>query len=302
MTNYTQEVNESTKINIVFCLNNSYAMPLAATLKSVTVNLNKSVGVNVFIIGNISKSNRMLIQSSFIKDNVDIKWVTSSGEIEKLIKCLPVRAHFSKDAYYKLFIPELLPRTVSKVIFLDPDIIALCDLKEFWEIDFEEAYLVAINSEKRKIRHLFGRSVPPDEQQPEFNTGVMLIDLKKWRDDDVKGRILDFIRNKKYMKHIYNVDQDILNQVLVGKWKAADDAWNVSIRFAELKSNPKIIHFITGGKPWNVAGEKRPLADIFYKYLDMTAWKGWRLTFFRKLQQTVYWKYKKFRKAINKWK
>uniref|UniRef100_A0ACD5GQP8 Uncharacterized protein n=1 Tax=Desertifilum tharense IPPAS B-1220 TaxID=1781255 RepID=A0ACD5GQP8_9CYAN len=41
--------------------------------------------------------------------------------------------------------------------------------------------------------------------------------------------------------------------------------------------DPYIVHYTTSSKPWRV-GCQHPKRDLFYDYLNLTAWSGWRPT------------------------
>lgn len=279
-------------IVLVFVLDNNYIMPAAVTLKSALDSTKKNRLFQIFIIdGGVRKSNKKRFLDSFDQKYVSITWLKPHKELSKILKKLPVRAHFTRTGYYKLFIPNLLPKNTHKAIYLDPDLIVFGNIDELWSMNFGDSCLLAANSEERKFK-------VSEKILPEFNTGVMVLDCKKWRSENLQNQILDFI--KVYRNKIYNIDQDVLNSVLTGGWKSIDPIWNVAEgRKGELE-NPKIIHFVGGAKPWNVAGEKRSYSNYFYHFLDMTAWKGWRLTFFRKVQQKLCWKCKYLRKVMKK--
>jgi lipopolysaccharide biosynthesis glycosyltransferase len=108
-------------------------------------------------------------------------------------------------------------------------------------------------------------------------------------------------------------DQDGLNAILADKWAELDPRWNRTpqiysysswedspfqeAEFRSLISSPYVVHFATTGrKPWNDL--KYPDGDIFYKYLDMTAWAGWRYTRWRSLQHRILISWRKFKRRL----
>jgi hypothetical protein len=50
----------------------------------------------------------------------------------------------SKMTYARLLIPELFPATVSKVLYLDSDLLALGDLGPLWRTDLAGAVVAAV--------------------------------------------------------------------------------------------------------------------------------------------------------------
>ncbi|WP_234300704.1 glycosyltransferase [Sphaerospermopsis aphanizomenoides] len=97
-------------------------------------------------------------------------------------------------------------------------------------------------------------------------------------------------------------NQDGLNAILAGQWQEIHPSWNQLPRiydysswqespypedvYEELLHKPYIIHFISSPKPWCAGLQaecKHPKKDLFFQYLDMTSWSGWRDTFWRRV-------------------
>jgi lipopolysaccharide biosynthesis glycosyltransferase len=116
-----------------------------------------------------------------------------------------------------------------------------------------------------------------------FNAGIMLIDVARWRSDDIAARALTYLRQ--YRRQVYFWDQEALNATLVGKWTKLDQRWNWSPRFDRIEfhdpdfghaeKSPWIVHFSGALKPWHFEGKSAPF-ELYYRYLDSTAWAGWR--------------------------
>ena len=125
-------------------------------------------------------------------------------------------------------------------------------------------------------------------EEPYFNSGVLMINLKKWDEENVSDKCIDAIHrnnNKLVMD-----DQDALNGILYKKWGVLDPRWNVQLNWMENKNktfkieklvhnieinkimkNPAITHYNVKKKPWEM-GTK----GIFRKrYLDYLKSSGW---------------------------
>jgi lipopolysaccharide biosynthesis glycosyltransferase len=119
----------------------------------------------------------------------------------------------------------------------------------------------------------------------------MLIDLAKWRCDDITGQLLRCLHDNR--RHVRWWDQYALNVVLADKWGELDCRWNQTSQiyrfpswdrspldetaFEQLRNGPFIVHFNTRCKPWHL-GCEHPLREAFFKYVDMTPWAGVRPT------------------------
>jgi lipopolysaccharide biosynthesis glycosyltransferase len=129
-----------------------------------------------------------------------------------------------------------------------------------------------------------------------FNSGVLVINIEKWRRDHLSQQIINYINNNQ--QYIRWHDQDAMNAVIAGKWGELDPRWNSQAvihsysswqetSFNETEYNnvindSYIVHFSSSAKPWKL-GCKHPDRMLFFQYIDLTEWSGWRITFIRKV-------------------
>jgi lipopolysaccharide biosynthesis glycosyltransferase len=223
---------------------------------------------------------------------------------------LKTENHLNLVTYLRLFMPSLLPETLSKVIFLDADLMIEKDLAELWETELGEAPIAAVNdyfTPYLNTREAIGRPSicdrHPDKCLPVpnyrelglkgtagyFNAGVMLVNLKKWREMDVLHKATDLVRTQR--EHVRYCDQYALNILFSEKWKRLDPRWNQNSNlwawagpddgafdprlFCTLRGEPWIVHFTWIRKPWHY-GCTHPATRSFFRVVDRTDWKGWR--------------------------
>ncbi len=283
-------------IVVVCSSDNHYAMPLAVTLRSATDNLIGDRKLLFYVLdGGISRANKQKIINSLPAERAS---VTFLNNIDKALGKIQVLRHFetndgfkepkyiTRAAYYRLVIPEMLPNFYDRAIYLDCDIVVRGNLTSLWEVDMKEKYISAVQEIATNFKY--------------FNSGVMLLDLKQWRDHQVSSQLIEYLRT--HRNQIKFHDQDILNAVLSDKWLALDLRWNVTpniyARYAKpilskkivdlALRDPYIIHYASSAKPWNTAksGFENDFAfsNAFFDYLDNTAWAGWRLNYWRLLR------------------
>lgn len=82
-------------------------------------------------------------------------------------------------------------------------------MREFWETDLEDKIVAAVD-DCRSDRYKTELNLPCDSTYT--NNGVLLIDLKSWREMNVEKDFLDFIIA--HNGDITYVDQGVLNGVL----------------------------------------------------------------------------------------
>lgn len=289
-------------IILVCAADNNYAMPLAVTVRSALANLKSNRKIALFILdGGISKSNKKKIIKSLQSEKLDISWIQVD---ETQLKNPVLTRHITVASYYRLLITEFLPPEFDKAIYLDTDMVVKGNLEELWNIPLEDNYLLAVQDDVQLyismcdgLRKDYNLGSVSDYKY--FNAGLLVINLEKWRKENIGVKVIEYIeQNRKYLIN----DQDGLNAILVGKWGEIHPRWNQMPRiydysswqesphtediYEELLHKPYIIHFTNSPKPW-YAGLKaecrHPKKDLFFQYLDMTDWSGWRDTFWIRL-------------------
>ena len=183
---------------------------------------------------------------------------------------LPENMHFSLETYFRLKLPDFFP-DFDKVLYIDCDVTVLGDVKELWELDIAGVY-AAVCEDIVPVEHL--REFIGDFAN--FNAGVMVINLKKWREDRISQKCFDFIEH--HSEKIFFVDQDVLNSMLIPKINYFPRFWNleymplndvVSGLYSEQEI--RLIHHISRMKPWNTPFG-HIYADKYFKYLAKTPW------------------------------
>lgn len=274
------------KINIVCTIDDSYIQHCGVMLHSLYRN-NSQARLTVFIIHNglKEKSKRKLEKflRSFIESLSFIKVDDS------LLADCPLSHHVSLATYFRLFIPEVLPKDIDKVLFLDSDMIIRKSIIPLWETDvsaYSHAAVESPNSHDAKKRLEIPLSFPY------FNAGMLLINLVFWRQEKIFSKAIDFISSHK--EKILWWDQDVLNYLLYKYWLPIDPIWNSlgglwSENFAMLpeaslpayqlaKIDPTIVHFSGAGacKPWHYYCS-HPFTEEYRKNLRQTPWSTARL-------------------------
>lgn len=151
-----------------------------------------------------------------------------SGILEILPDAIVTR--FSQAALYRLLAGLVLPQSVHKLIYLDADTIVHMDIARLWNEEVGENGLAAID----EISATQGNPAPqPLVETGEiprnryFNSGVMLIDLDKWREHP------EFLTNglKMLTEHpkCFCFDQDILNYAFAKGYRKLSGDYDVFV-------------------------------------------------------------------------
>ena len=155
--------------------------------------------------------------------------------------------HINHMTFARYFIPDFV--TEDKVLYLDSDLIVTGDLTDLFELDLGENYLGA-------ARSCFSAGIG-------FNAGVLLINNKKWRAENIRQKLIDL--TEKEHENVAEGDQSILNMMFSESYIQIDETYNYQIGFdrgaaeqghawileKSINPLPKILHYISQDKPWN---------------------------------------------------
>lgn len=212
-------------MNIVYATDNNFVDVLYASIKSL-YNANHDLKINLWIIAdNVSDENKNKINNlSQEYEQRKICWVEN---VEIPYKLQLDRG--SASAFSRLLLGSILPNNISKVLYLDSDIIVMNSLKELFDIDFKGNIVLGVadvfNKEYKKVL-----KIPKDK--PIFNSGVMFIDLERWRKEQVENQLFEVIKD--FDGKIIQGDQGVLNAVLYNSFKPISPKYNYMTIFEDM--------------------------------------------------------------------
>lgn len=191
--------------------------------------------------------------------------------------------YFPRAIWLRTLLPELAPE-LERILYVDSDTIVTAPLLPLWETPLGDALLGAVPNPMYPF-------MPPYPQQRlgitapagYFNSGVLLMDLAAMRRDGFTDRVRQCARENP--DFVYP-DQDALNVVCRGRWRALHPRWNAQstlfdLRPAELpfpaevvaqaRRQPAIVHFIGPFKPWHYLC-RHPLRGLYFEHARQTPW------------------------------
>jgi lipopolysaccharide biosynthesis glycosyltransferase len=264
-------------IPVIASSDDNYGYPLGVMFISLLENTKNPERFHLFIIdGGITNKKKGDLQIEVEKRGSQLTFLTISDEV---YANFPTRAHISAPAYYRISIPELFDESVTRAIYLDCDLIIKNDLQLLWDIDLEGNAIAAaenVSSNTFKVSGL--------KQSDYFNSGVMIIDLTKWRANNIPNKVRNF--KIEHPELICTNDQCALNGVFKGQWKRIPLNWNFQsglyrssyqtkklIKDDDSKNpiwSPFIIHYIGWSKPW-ITPCYHPLVSEYDRYRMMSS-------------------------------
>ncbi|KAG7563873.1 Glycosyl transferase family 8 [Arabidopsis suecica] len=180
--------------------------------------------------------------------------------------------------YARSYLSEILSSCVSRVIYLDSDVIVVDDIQKLWKISLSglrtigapeychanfTKYFTENFWSDRKLSSVFDSKTPCY-----FNTGVMVIDLDRWREGDYTRKIENWMKIQKEDKRIYELGSlPPFLLVFGGDIEAIDHQWNqhglggdnIVSSCRSLHPGPvSLIHWSGKGKPWVRLDDGKP--------------------------------------------
>ncbi len=274
---------------IAFSCSAEYAPYCAPFLLSMKNNAQKGTKYDVVIFERgISAVHKDDLCKSLASPNFSLRFLNPEPLIanEKFHISHP---QFSRECYYRILSPLYL-KDYKRLVFMDMDLLVMDDLSPLFDFNMGNKTIAACTEiiwrelcEERRFvnkQEIFKYSKEvlrlsnPFEY---FNTGVLIIDIKKYNQKDAFNKLLALLHQKKY---IYQ-EQCAINDLFKGDIAQLPPEWNFELATAvcrqtrdyyaeyyKLSSHAKVLHFLGSQKPWN--NPDVPMADTWWHYARET--------------------------------
>ena len=245
---------ETSTVSIVLSTDDNYIEPALVTITSILENSKYNTLYDFYILvpHNLATEHQKkfdTLKSKYTKS--DFNFI----EVNDCFKNTKVRSssHITMAAYYRLLLPSLLPN-LNKVLYLDVDLIVLTDLSQLFKINIDNYYVAGVrgynnvwmnNYAKRKAFESYEQILKIPSMNQYINSGVMLMNLKLMRDDNLQEKFINFVskyhgENRVGLCH----DQDVINSICYNKIYFLPLRYNVMQHYVgkydKLKSLSKI--------------------------------------------------------------
>lgn len=294
-------VLNSRELHIVYASDDRFAEILGVSLVSLYENNSDMKKIHIYVldsgISDVNKKLLLSVSNKYKRENIQF---ISARNISKILSMNVNTDRGSLSQYARLFVSRDLPETLDRILYLDCDIIVNDSLYDLWNLDLKGKTIAAL---KDAFSKQYRRNIELQPHDIMFNSGVMLIDMKKWKEKNIEKKLLAFIKRHKGI--IQQGDQGALNAVLSKDTFCFHPRFNsVTIFYdftyeemlayrkpvdfyskKEVKQaveHPVIIHYttsFTSTRPW-IEGSEHPYRDkwLFYKakspWTDEPLWRS----------------------------
>jgi lipopolysaccharide biosynthesis glycosyltransferase len=302
------------EIELCMASDDNYCPHMGINIISIVENNSTFENINIHILNNNISQNNLNKLKQIQKENnnlhlyfYDINHYFNQNQYSKIISTeLKNNSFFNLlgiTAYSRLFLGDILPKNIDKILYLDADTIVLNDLKELFDTDLEGYYCGGVINMNGNSTKSFYTGKQYDT--PFVNSGVLLINVKKWRTSNFIESFIELI--KTYPDKNYLHDQNIINILSEGKILLLDPKYNVMSEFyyvnyrkyLKLNSyfesidkfysedqmqnaldNPTIVHFLSQmwHRPWIKQNGlikhkiKNPFNEKYIYYKSISPW------------------------------
>ena len=256
------------KISVAYGLNNKYFLQTYISIISILENSFPKTFYKFYLLINkkFKKGNKAILHNleekykncKFFYCNINTK-IFSNIFIKRKKK-------YPKETFYRLLIANYIPD--DRVIYLDGDTMIFSDLGEMYNLKMGDNYILGFADRGFKYIDVLGIN-----DYKYITAGVLLIDLKNFRKQNITEKFIDYMNNNK--DRLIQNDQTVINVVLkknigflppkYGIWNFKNEAavlnYSNSLkkkydkdiydkhRFLSAFKNPTIVHYVYR-KPW----------------------------------------------------
>ncbi|MDB5775774.1 MAG: UDP-glucose--(glucosyl) alpha 1,3-glucosyltransferase WaaO [Herbaspirillum sp.] len=263
--------------HIAFCVDNHYFRAMAATIASIIANnpgQHFTFHVLAFEVSDSHRERLQRFESMYqVSTELHLLDLASFAQFSHFLG----HSHYSLSIFTRLMIPSVLQGRTDRVLYLDADILCVGKLDEMIAMDIADDIAVVVpDAPVTTQRRVEALKLPHAEY---FNSGVILINLQKWNDNEITAQVLDTLLNSQ--QHLRFADQDALNIVLNGRARYISPRWNylydlihdLNVNKTALRPVGKavFIHFAGAVKPWT-DWSGHDARHLFRKYLLLSPW------------------------------
>lgn len=282
---------------VIYHSSDSFAEVTGVSMISLFENNQHINNIHVlYIERGMSDENRTLLECIAAKYGRELEFMEMPDWSETLnIELKSCKTGWLGFGYNRLFLTEYIPKNVDRVLYLDSDTIIEAPLDEMWNTDLEGYYIGGVDD---CLSSAYREIVGLNDNGIYCNSGMLLVNLKKWREDNITQKFIQMIyENNGFF--IFN-EQSILNSLFSGKIKVFPQQYNVNslvylFTYKELMKlrkpycysyseqelleaieHPVITHY-TGNfyvhkRPW-IEDSDHPHKEAYLRYRNLSPWR-----------------------------
>lgn len=190
----------SNKIPIVFAFDDNYALPASIAIQSLIDAKKPDTEYDVFVMHGGLRKSTMRKMERICK----INWIKVDANA---LRDAP-RGWSGLETYYRLLVANLIPQ-YDTILWSDVDVLFCGDLSDAYNMKLNDADWAGVAAERADEKHGVHPHFPENTKPYIYMPGFMVINAKKWRDENRLNGFFDTI--KTFGNRLKFFDLDILN-------------------------------------------------------------------------------------------
>ena len=179
-------------MNVAYHSSNSYCPVLGTSIVSLLENNKSFDSIRIFVIEEkISEQNKDKLKAMVDSYGREIVFIPMP-DVNKTqnLGLKAVRSDWIFNSYCRLFLDQILPEDVDRVLYLDSDVLILGDLQELWNIDLEGKCVAGVTD---CLSEKYYEMLDMSRTSHYCNSGVQLQDLRQWKEQKVGDKVRDYV-------------------------------------------------------------------------------------------------------------
>lgn len=267
---------------IVFATNNAYAPFLDVALLSLIEHMSANIFYDIYIFETDLAWTYIKKLEAHKGSNYRVNCVNLKAKLQG--NEFMTRAHYSKEMYYRILIPELLYH-YSKVLYLDCDIVINRDISDLYDINLKGYTLGAVHNALNNSMFRYVKNMLHLDPAIYFNSGILLINIDEFTKEKIRTKCFDLLKVK---DNLVCPDQDLLNLACRDSYKLIDSGWNYQWHgllpnaekveevskqsLSNAAAKKYIIHYTSGKKAWSFP--EYDDSAYFWEYVSYSEFKS----------------------------
>lgn len=261
-------------IHIAFCAGENYFQYIAVSMRSLVEN-NRGKELTFHILtDSVSKKVEKRFRSEFIRfNNVSLVIHLVDKNALANLEC----GYWTKYTWYRILLPNILPTSIHRILYLDADTLILGDLSPLFVLDMKDAAVAGCLGAENFMQETFNRCGYPSGLKY-ICAGVLLMNLDSWRNNHLFEKAL--LWEQEHRRNLKYPDQDTINFIckenkivlpmkygVIGQYFMRGVLPLASFRdeLSESLLHPVIIHF-PNQNPWKKELSFHPFQDDWINY------------------------------------
>ena len=253
-------------MNVLVSCDENYINPLKTMLYSLFKS--NDIQIEIYLIHKDIRDEKIKEIEKFVEKASLGKGKLNTIKVEDLFSKAKTTFYYTEEMYYRLLAYKYLPKSLDRILYLDPDVLVLNSCEKLYNMDLSDKYFAAATHtiptvQSANVARLSLTSGHKDIENY-FNSGILMINLELARNSEkYEKEVLNYVENSKSLGLIMP-DQDLLNVVFRNKiikideikynydarrylaYKLKDKKYNLSY----IISNTWFLHFCGKRKPW----------------------------------------------------